>query len=95
MSRGVSGLMKLFLMVLMLVGMWLASSSDKTLLIGLLLGFGAAAGLVVLARRENSRPLAQDERAAWAVIRAKGKRRFVLSRAAQYGSVVVLHQGVL
>jgi len=78
MSRSVSGLMKLFLMVLMLVGMWLASSSDTTLLIGLLLGFGAVAGLVVLARRENSRLLAQDERAAWAIIRAKGKRRFVL-----------------
>jgi hypothetical protein len=69
--------MKLFLMVLMLVGMWLASSSDTTL-IGLLLGLGAAAGLIVLARRENSRPLAQDERAAWAIIRAKGKRRFIL-----------------
>ena len=78
MSRSVSGLMKLFLMVLMLVGMWLASSSDTTLLIGLLLSFGAAAGLVVLARQENSQPLAQDERAAWAIIRAKGKRRFVL-----------------
>jgi len=70
--------MKLFLMVLMLVGMWLASSSDTTLLIGLLLTFGAAAGLIVLARRENSQPLAQDERAAWAIIRAKGKRRFIL-----------------
>jgi drug/metabolite transporter (DMT)-like permease len=78
MSRTGSGLLQLFLMVLMLVGMWLASSSDTTLLIGLLLGFGAAAGLVVLARRENSRPLAQEERAAWAIIRAKGKRRFVL-----------------
>ena len=78
MSRTGSDLLQLFLMVLMLVGMWLASSSDRTLLIGLLLSFGAAAGLVVLARRENSRPLEQDERAAWAIIRAKGKRRFIL-----------------
>jgi len=78
MSRSVSALMKLFLMVLMLVSMWLASSSDTTLLIGLLLTFGAAAGLIVLARRENSQPLAQDERAAWAIIRARGKRRFIL-----------------
>jgi len=74
----VSGLLQLFLMVLMLVGMWLASSSDTTLVIGLVLSFGATAGLVVLARRENSRPLAQDQRAVWEVIRAKGKRRFIL-----------------
>jgi hypothetical protein len=89
MSRTGSGVLQLFLMVLMLVGMWLASSSDTTLLVGLLLSFGAAAGLVVLARRENSRPLAQDERAAWAIIRAKGKRRFVL-RAVMNGFLLGL-----
>ena len=78
MSRNVSGLVQLLLMALMLVGVWLASSRDSTLLIGLLLGLGAAAGLIVLARRENSLPLDQDERAAWEIIRAKGKRLFVL-----------------
>ena len=44
-------------MALMLVGVWLANYSDTRFLIGLLLGFGAAAGSIVLARRENSLPL--------------------------------------
>jgi hypothetical protein len=83
MSRNVSGLLTLFLMVLMMVGVWLANSSGTTL-IGLLLGLCAAVGLTVLARRENSLPLGQGERAAWEVTRAKGKRFYIL-RSGMYG----------
>jgi len=89
MSKNVAGLVQLFLMVLLLVGMWLASSSGSTLLIGLLLSLGAVVGLVVLARRENSLPLDRDERAAWEIIRAKGKRHFVL-RAVMKGFILGL-----
>jgi hypothetical protein len=84
MSEGhVYSFIKLLLMVLMLTGAWLIWS-DATLLIGLLLSLGAAAGMVVLARRENSRPLDHDERAAWESVRAKGKRHYLL-RSVMYG----------
>lgn len=83
MNRNVSGLASLFLMALMLVGLWLASS-DTALAIGLLLALGSAVGLIFLARRENSLPLGQDEREAWEIIRAKGKRAFVL-RSLKHG----------
>ena len=75
-------------MVLMLTGLWLVWS-DATLLIGLLLSFGAVAGLVVLARRENSRPLDHDETAAWEIVQAKGKRLYLL-RSVMYGFFIGL-----
>ena len=84
MSRSVSGLAKLFLMALMLVGLWLANSRDTSLLIGLLLALASAAGLIILARSENALPLEHSERTAWEVIRAKGKRPFML-RSVRYG----------
>ena len=80
--------MKLLLMVLMLTGAWLVWS-DTTLLFGLLLSFGAVAGLVILIRRENTRPFEEDERAAWEIVRAKGKRLYLL-RAVMYGFVLGL-----
>jgi hypothetical protein len=89
MNRNVSGLANLFLMALMLVGIWLANSSDTGLAIGLLLVLGSAAGLIFLARRENSLPLGQDEREAWELIRAKGKRPFIL-RSVMYGLLLGL-----
>ncbi len=48
MRGNVSSLVKLSLMLLILMGVWLASYSDTRLLPGLLLGFGAAAGLLLL-----------------------------------------------
>jgi len=89
MNSNVSGLAKLILMALMLVGVWLANYSDTRLLIGLLLGFGAAAGIIVLVRRENSLPLGHGERERWKIIRAKGKRHYVL-RSVMYGLFVGL-----
>ena len=89
MKRNVSGLANLILMALMLAGVWLANYSDARLLIGLLLAFGAAAGFIVLARRENSLPLGQGEREGWKIVRAKGKRHYVL-RSVIYGLIVGL-----
>jgi len=80
MNRNVSGIATLFLMAFMLVGVWLANSSDTSLLTGLLLSLGSAAGLIFLARRENSRPLGQGEKEAWETIRAQGKRSYMLRR---------------
>jgi TRAP-type uncharacterized transport system fused permease subunit len=84
MSRNVSSLANLILMGLMLVGLWLANSSDTGLAAGLLLVLGSAAGLIFLARRENSHPLERDEREAWEIIRAKGKRSYII-RSIRYG----------
>ncbi|MFL6211787.1 MAG: hypothetical protein ACJ74W_23270 [Pyrinomonadaceae bacterium] len=89
MNRNVSGLANLLLMALMLVGVWLANSSDTDLLVGLLLALGAAAGLIFLARRENALPLGRGEREAWEIIRAKGKRPYIL-RSVMYGLSVGL-----
>jgi hypothetical protein len=95
MNRNVSGLANLILMVLMLAGVLLANYSDSRLLVGLLLAFGAAAGIIVLARRENSLPLGHGEREGWRILRAKGKRHYVL-RSVMYGLFVglvfLLHQ---
>jgi hypothetical protein len=84
MSRTVSAIVNLILLVLMLVGFWLANSHGITFLIGLLLILGAAVGVIVLARRGNSLPLKDDDRAAWEIVRAKGKRFFIL-RALRQG----------
>jgi hypothetical protein len=84
MNRNVSGLASLFLMALMLGGLWLANSSDSRLLIGLLLALASAAGLIFLARRDNSLPLGHGERETWELIRAKGKRPYML-RSVGYG----------
>ena len=77
MNRNASRLASLFLMALTLVGLWLASS-DTRFLIGLLLALGAGAGFIVLVRRENFLPLGNGEREGWKIVRAKGKRHYVL-----------------
>jgi len=87
MNRSVSGLANLFLMALMLVGIRLASYTDTRFLTGLLLAFGAAAGIIILTRRENSLPLGHGEREGWKILRAKGKRHYVL-RSVIYGLFV-------
>jgi hypothetical protein len=95
MSKHVSSLMNLSLMVLLLGGIWLANSSDTGLLIGLLLVLVAAAALIILARRENSLPLGHDEREAWEIIRAKGKRPYILRSVMSglsIGLILILYQ---
>lgn len=87
MNRNTSGLANLILMALMLVGVWLANYGDTRLLIGLLLAFGSATGIIVLARRGNSLPLGHDEREWWQIVRAEGKRHYVL-RSVMYGLFV-------
>lgn len=74
-------LIKPLFMVLMLIGIGLVYVNGAGLLIGFILVICALAGIAVLARRENSRPLGLGERERWESIRAKGKRSFVLKSA--------------
>lgn len=88
-------LVKLLLVALTLIGVWLAGYSDTSLLQGLLVAFVAASALIVLARRENALPLEAEQREGWEVVRAKGRRSYILRSVASglfVGSLFLLYQ---
>jgi hypothetical protein len=88
MSNKHSDLTKLPLLVLMFIGGWLVYS-EASFLVGFILVIGSLAGIVVLMRRENSRPLERGEIEAWESVRAKGKRHYTV-RSVMYGLSVGL-----
>lgn len=82
MSRSYYEVANQVLMVLMLVGACLINYTERWSLLGFLLFFCSAAGLVAIARRENALPLAYGEQEVWEVMRARGRRAYLLRSAA-------------
>src|SRR4051812_38887213 len=77
MSGETRGLDQLILLVLMCVGGWLALDSGVRLLIGLILIFSSVTWLLLLKRRQLSKPMAKREEEVWGQASERGKSQYI------------------
>jgi hypothetical protein len=71
------GLLQLLLLALATCGGWLALGSARQFIAGSALILVASAGLIFLARRENSRPFDEREAEVWEATKRGGRRGYI------------------